>query len=102
MRTASETLDLEGLLQFCETHDQETKVHAVISAGSIRAAARELGVQYNSVYGTIYMLRAKAALKGYAPSHGMTRTVPDGFSVRHGVVFEAVEQSPGLLFADPD
>jgi hypothetical protein len=82
MRTASETLDLEGLLQFCETHDQETKVHAVISAGSIRAAARELGVQYNSVYGTIYMLRSKAALKGYAPSYGMTRTVPDGFSVK--------------------
>ena len=28
------------------------------------------------------MLRAKAALKGYAPSYGMTRTVPDGFSVK--------------------
>jgi hypothetical protein len=99
MRTASETLDLEGLLQFCETHDQETKVHAVISAGSIRAAARELGVQYNSVYGTIYMLRARAALKGYAPSHGwhaLRRAMAISYHKDHGEWSRHIV-NPGML-----
>lgn len=57
-------------------------IEAVEKHGSIRKAAKALGVNKNAVQGSIKSLRAKAAAQGYSPAHDMTKTVPDGFKVR--------------------
>lgn len=50
--------------------------------GSNQKAARALGVPRRTFDQSMQRLRAKAALQGYAPEHDMTRTVPEGFTVR--------------------
>ena len=53
-------------------------IEALREHGSMRAAARALGVDYRA----IWQRKQRLALKGWSPEHGMTRTVPDGFKVR--------------------
>jgi hypothetical protein len=60
-------------LEYLETVDK---------LGSNNKAAIALGVNRRVVDQSLERLRAKAAAQGYAPAHGMTRTVPLGFNVR--------------------
>ena len=73
---------IDPALKDWATDTQARYVDAVNEHGSIRAAARQLGVSYYSAYSQIERLKAKAAVKGYSPEHGMTRTVPEPFVVR--------------------
>lgn len=70
------------LRQFAATDRQREYVDAVQEHGSQRKAAQALGVALNSVNEAMARVRKAAALQGYAPEHDMTRTVPDGFTVR--------------------
>lgn len=65
----------EGLKQFASA-TQSRYIDAVIEHGSMRAAARALGVNFTSVRKGIETAKAKAALRGYSPEHDWTRTVP--------------------------
>jgi len=56
-------------------------IDAINSAGSMRAAAKKLGVAKNAVQESMSRLKASAAARGYSPDHAMTRTVPDGFKL---------------------
>ena len=56
-------------------------IDAINSAGSMRAAAKLLGVAKNAVQESMSRLKASAAARGYSPEHAMTRTVPDGFKL---------------------
>jgi hypothetical protein len=53
-------------------------IDALREHGSVRAAARALGVDYRA----IWQRKERLALKGWSPEHDMTKTVPDGFKVR--------------------
>lgn len=64
------------------TPGQVRNLAAVIQHGSIRGAARELGVAYSGVYRSLEALKKRAAMKGFAPECDMTRTVPDPFVVK--------------------
>lgn len=56
---------------------------ALIEAGSLKGAARLLGMKSkNAVVDSLKRLKKAAALQGYSPKHDMTRTVPDGFKVK--------------------
>lgn len=55
---------------------------AVEAHGTETKAAEVLGVNDRTLSKSLRALEAKAASKGYAPDHNMTRTVPDGFKVR--------------------
>jgi hypothetical protein len=55
---------------------------AVAAHGSNQKAAAALGVTRRTVDKAMVLLRQNAALRGYAPGHDMTRTVPEGFKVR--------------------
>lgn len=77
----SKTIIDPKLIEFA-TARQIEYIHAIEEHGSMRKAAKALGVAKNAVQESMNRLRAAAAVKGYAPGHDMTRTVPDGFKVR--------------------
>lgn len=57
-------------------------LEAVEAHGSNNKAAQALGVTRRSLDKSLVALRAKAAKMGHSPAHGMTRTVPDGYTVK--------------------
>jgi len=54
-------------------------IDAVMKAGSIRGAARELGVHQKSVQTAIKLARKTAITHGFSPEHDMTKTTPEGY-----------------------
>lgn len=64
------------------TPTQAKYVEAINEHKGVRPAARALGTHRNLVGDAIKRLKALAASKGYSPEHEMTRTVPDGYSVK--------------------
>lgn len=71
----------EALLQWATPRE-----HALILAanrhGSVRAAAREIGIDSGNATRLLQRLARRAALKGYSPAHDMTRVVPDPYIVK--------------------
>ena len=61
---------------------QLVKLDAVKKHGSVKAAARALGLHHSSINETIKSIKKRAALQGYSPAHDMTHTVPQGFAVK--------------------
>lgn len=57
-------------------------LEAIEAHGSQRKAAKALGINESTLRKAMDALKAKAALKGFAPAHDMTHTVPDGFKVK--------------------
>jgi hypothetical protein len=56
---------------------QSQAIDAVNEHGSLRAAARALGVNYSTVHGLIMAVQRNASIRGYSPAHDMTRPVPE-------------------------
>jgi hypothetical protein len=75
------TTELQGLASFATVRQLEY-LQAIEKHGSARAAARALAVDRRSVDRSLARLRLVAAQRGYAPEHDMTRTVPQGFTVK--------------------
>lgn len=74
-------LNLEGLRPYATPRELEV-VDAVTLLGSNTKAAKALGVNRRSVDRAMEALRRRAALRGYAPEHDMTRPAPDGYVVK--------------------
>ena len=72
----------EALLAYCETDKQRQVCTMRMNGLSARDVALEFGITERNVMGLCQRLKAKAAKQGYAPSHDMTHTVPDGFTVK--------------------
>ena len=70
-----------GLLEYA-TPRQVRSLEALIKYGSSTAAAEALGVPETTIRSHLSRTRARAARKGYAPEHDMTKVVPEGFHVR--------------------
>jgi hypothetical protein len=75
------TATLEKLREFASNDAQRNKVDAVIKFGSNRKAAQALGIHATSLDKTITTLKKRAAQRGHAPEHDMTKETPEGFSV---------------------
>lgn len=73
--------DDEKLLTWA-TPVQKEYWHAIKEHGSMRAAARTIGVNYSSINGCMKALCRKATLAGYAPEHDMTHPAPAPFVVK--------------------
>tara|TARA_R110002074_G_scaffold208324_1_gene376926 strand:+ start:765 stop:1919 length:1155 start_codon:yes stop_codon:yes gene_type:complete len=67
---------------YAQTESQRQVIAALISQGTQAKAAKFLGRNRRGVERTLRRVRDYAALKGFAPEHGMTQTAPQGFSVR--------------------
>lgn len=64
------------------TAKQKAFIAASNQHGSMRAAARALGLTKDVVAQSMRALKARAALRGYAPEADMVHAVPDPFIVR--------------------
>ena len=71
----------ENLLKFCTTDNQIKKMEAIWAAGSIREAARVLGLSYSNVQEVWSKIHKKAAKAGYAPEQGLSKPVAPGFEI---------------------
>jgi hypothetical protein len=66
------------LIEFATVRQIEY-IEAIEKHGSMRKAAKALGVANNAIQESMGRLRKAAARQGYSPEHNMTRAVPDGF-----------------------
>jgi len=57
-------------------------IDAISKHGSVRAAARAMGLNKSSIANSMHSLKRAAALRGYSPEHHLTRPVPDGLKLR--------------------
>jgi hypothetical protein len=73
--------EIEGLLPYASPA-QARHLQALMEHGTQRGAAEALGMNQSAFAQTMARVRANAAMRGYAPAHDMTRTVPEGFTVR--------------------
>jgi hypothetical protein len=71
----------EGLKPYA-TDTQRKYIDAVNEHGSVRKAAKSLGINNACMIRGIHAAERVAALRGYSPGHDMTKTVPDGFKVK--------------------
>lgn len=65
---------------------QEQYLDAAIKHGSVRSAARELGVHHSTVQRSLDRLKVKAAMQNYQPSLGMNLEVPAPYIVKDNSV----------------
>ena len=87
---------MKDLMQWATVRQVEY-IEAVEKHGSVRAAARALGCNKNSIANSLESLKRKAALQGYSPEHHMTRIVPDGLKLRGtSQLFKRGEAAPVL------
>jgi hypothetical protein len=73
--------ELDGLLPFASPRQREF-IEAIQLCGSKRGAAKSLGIAHQTIDISLKRLRGRAAVRGHAPDHDMTRTVPEPFVVR--------------------
>lgn len=66
------------LIEFATVRQIEY-IEATEKHGSMRKAAKALGVATSAVQDSMMRLKKAAARQGYSPKHSMTRAVPDGF-----------------------
>lgn len=70
------------LYDYCDTDKQRETLKLLDELGSGAAVAQRLGVHRSWPCGLVKRLKQKAARRGYAPDHNMTRTVPEGYLVK--------------------
>lgn len=64
-------------------------IDAINKAGTLRQAAKDLGLNHSTIAGGIRNLKMRAASKGFSPQHDMTNVVPDPFVVRgHSTLYK--------------
>jgi hypothetical protein len=69
------------LVSFATVRELEY-IEGIEKHGTIRKAAKALGVNHSVLGRAMQALKKRAALKGWSPEHDLTKTVPDGFKVR--------------------
>lgn len=61
------------------TERQGQYIDAINETGSMRKAAKKLGVALSALQCSLKLVQKKAAARGYSPAHDMTRPVPEPF-----------------------
>lgn len=69
------------LFEFASPLHRE-RLKAVNEFGGARAAGKALGINKNLFHVALKATKRRAAQAGYSPDHDMTKTVPDGFTVK--------------------
>ena len=70
------------LLEFCETEIQRKTIEAVIKHGSSKKAATAMGKARQTVDQAVSAVKKRAAGKGYAPDHDLTKPAAPGFGTK--------------------
>lgn len=84
----------DGLDGFCTVRQLEF-IQAVRQHGSLKRAAKAIGVNQRTMEKSIAAAKRRAALQGYAPEHGLTRPVAPGFMAKgHSTLYRRGEAEP--------
>lgn len=81
------------LRQFATVRQLEI-IDAINNHGSIRKAAKSLGICAGTIQRSMEGLKRRAAKQGYSPDHDMTRIVPDGYIVKGVSTYYNAEGKP--------
>lgn len=85
-----------GLIQFATVRQVEF-IEAVDKYGSMRAAAKEMGLAEATIRSSMNGLHARAIKQGYSPEHHLTRTIAPGLKLRGtSQLFKAGQDAPVL------
>lgn len=77
----TQVTDYETLRQYA-TERQWEILQAIASEGSLRAAARKLGLAFSGVHAAHKAVIKRAVMHGYSPDHDMVHPVPEGFKIK--------------------
>jgi len=72
----------EHLRPHCRTLVQVQTLDALKQSKNVEAAAKLAGISEPAFYARLMRLRGQAAVQGHAPDYGMTKTVPEPFTVK--------------------
>ena len=72
----------EVLRPFAETDSQRYMLDALARNSNIRETANELNISERNLYERIRTLKKRAARRGSSPDHDMTKTTPEGYTVK--------------------
>jgi hypothetical protein len=85
---------LSDSLKVYATDRQVQLIEAVNKHGSMRAAARALGVNYTVVYDGVRCAKERAAAKGWSPEHDLIKPAAPGFRIKgHSTAYD--HRQPG-------
>ena len=86
---------MASYVDYAESPQQE-QVARLMDEGLIPAGiAKEVGRDEANVRRSVRAIKARAAKKGHAPEHDMTRTAPEGFAVKGvSTYYQATETQP--------
>lgn len=73
--------EIKALLPYANAL-QSRYLSALLEHGNQRLASIALGCHQSAISTSLNRVRLAAALKGFAPEHGMTKTAPEGFTVK--------------------
>lgn len=71
-----------NLMRYAKTVREVEVLESVLKCGSVRAAAKDLGLSESTAREAMARVKKRAAAGGYSPDHDMTRPAPDGFIVK--------------------
>lgn len=72
-------MKIDENLKAYATNRQIELIDAINKAGSVRGAAKALGITHPTILRSMKRLRQNAAKRGYSPDHDMVHPVPDGY-----------------------
>jgi hypothetical protein len=85
------------LKPYAGTDAQDKAIDALIQCGTYAAAAEQIGISERVLFRTVKRVKARAARKGHAPEHSMTRTVPDGFMLKGATTLWNVAENRAII-----
>lgn len=84
------------LMEYCVSEAEKTYLDAVIQAGSVQAAARQLETNRNNIRQAVERVRLRAAKMGYAPEAHLVRPTTAPFVVKGTSTLYGEDGNPRL------
>ena len=86
-------MNLKDLSQWATVRQLEY-IEAIEKYGSIRAAAKALNVNKNTIQDSIQNLKNKAARQGFAPDFDLRKSIPEGYVLKGASTYYNAEGKP--------
>lgn len=94
--------EYQELLQFTSSENQEECLKALISKGTIDAAAKQLDIAARNVTAMLTRIRKMAIGRGWSPDHGWTEVVPEGYHIKGVSTLRKTEDGIQWVKSDRD
>lgn len=75
-------MNLKALRDFCETEKEKEILEARIKSKNVTKTSELIGIPRSTCRDALNRIKKRAVKRGYSPDHDMTKTVPEGFTVK--------------------